>query len=323
MRCAVAVFLGALAVANGSNGRSETVVILIALSFFGLVVGLAIAGPWLTGLAGRLLGRVSRGPVGLLASRRLTDAPSGAFGAISGVVLAVFVASPFSVLIGYANTNTDRGTAMPAGTLIANVGALIPDAATTTPQLIADVRTSPGVADVAAIREGMLGTSEGGIVSVWMVRCADLVATLRITADCNGRQAWAGPNAHLDPADHLSFLADYVFGLDGSDPRYPKPEPLQAGYTVGQFKVDGSLPSFLPDVIIDPGLLADGGARFPLDRLIVATDDSASVAEHVRTLIERTAPGTVVQTVGDVQLSSLGVLGEASRIVALEPWERC
>jgi hypothetical protein len=316
---ATAFFLTAIGMAQGLGGRTSMGVIWIGIGFFGLVVGLAIAGPWLTGVLGRALGRLARGPVGLLASRRLTDAPSGAFGAISGVVMAVFVASAFSVLIGFAAGTADQSAGVPLlpGTVTGSVGAPIPDALVSTPRLVADLRASAGVAAVADIREGMLGTSEGGVLSAWIVRCGDVVATLRITATCDGAQAWTGPRSQLDPRDGLSFLDEYVFGLDNSDPRYPKPEQLPTVYTVGSFQVDDAFAFLLPDVLIDPSLLADGGARFPLDRLLVATDGSVAVAEQVRTLVERTAPGTRVLTAEDLQLASFGVLGEAGRIVAL------
>lgn len=316
---ATAFFITSIGMAQGFRGRTSTGIIWIGVGFFGLVIGLAIAGPWLTGMLGRVLGRLSRGPVGLLASRRLTDAPSGAFGAISGVVLAVFVASAFSVLIGFATANADQSRGLPLvpGTVTGHVGALIPEAPTTTPRLVADLRASAGVAGVAEIREGMLGTADGGVLTAWIVRCADLLVTLRISADCEGAQAWAGPRTHLDPRNELSFLDDYVFGLETSDPRYPKPEPLSTGYTAGSYQMDAEFVGLMPDVIIDPGLLADGGRRFPLDRLLVATKGSATVVEQVRTMIERTAPGTRVLTADDLQLGSFGVLGEAGRIVAL------
>ena len=60
---------------------------------FVIMVGLVIAGPWLTMVAARALARASRRPAGLLAARRLADDPRGGFRAVSGLALALFVAS--------------------------------------------------------------------------------------------------------------------------------------------------------------------------------------------------------------------------------------
>lgn len=56
-----------------------------------ILVGLVIAGPWLTAQAARLLGRLAAGAAPLLAARRLGDNPKAAFRSVSGLVLAVFL----------------------------------------------------------------------------------------------------------------------------------------------------------------------------------------------------------------------------------------
>jgi hypothetical protein len=48
------------------------------------MIGLVIAGPWLTAQAARLFGRVTGGSSALLAPRRLADNPRGAFRAVTG-----------------------------------------------------------------------------------------------------------------------------------------------------------------------------------------------------------------------------------------------
>jgi hypothetical protein len=60
---------------------------------FVIMVGLVIAGPWLTMVAARALARVSGRPAGLLAARRLADDPRSGFRAVSGLTLALFVVS--------------------------------------------------------------------------------------------------------------------------------------------------------------------------------------------------------------------------------------
>jgi hypothetical protein len=59
--------------------------------FLLIIVGLVIAGPWLTMTGARIMaGRTSR-PGGLIAARRLADDPRAAFRAVSGLVLALFI----------------------------------------------------------------------------------------------------------------------------------------------------------------------------------------------------------------------------------------
>ncbi len=98
---AVAVLLGTLTL--GSWRPTDGIgLVASGASFAGIIVGIALAGPWLTALVGRALHRWPRGASTLLVSRRLTDDPRGSFGSIAGVVMAVFVASAFFTFAGYA-----------------------------------------------------------------------------------------------------------------------------------------------------------------------------------------------------------------------------
>ncbi|MEU4645007.1 FtsX-like permease family protein [Micromonospora sp. NPDC023814] len=61
--------------------------------FLLILVGLVLAGPWLTMIAARLLaGRASR-PATLIAARRLSDNPQAGFRSVSGLIVALFVTS--------------------------------------------------------------------------------------------------------------------------------------------------------------------------------------------------------------------------------------
>ncbi|HEY6280149.1 MAG TPA: FtsX-like permease family protein [Streptosporangiaceae bacterium] len=61
--------------------------------FLLLIVGLMVAGPWLTMAGSRALSGRARHPAALIAGRRLADNPRAAFRAVSGLILALFVAS--------------------------------------------------------------------------------------------------------------------------------------------------------------------------------------------------------------------------------------
>jgi hypothetical protein len=63
----------------------------VLLGLLLIMIGLVTGGPWLTGQAAWLLGRMSRGASSLLAARRLADSPKVAFRSVSGLVLAVFL----------------------------------------------------------------------------------------------------------------------------------------------------------------------------------------------------------------------------------------
>jgi hypothetical protein len=86
---------GLLATTKKSIGTAAYPGLLIVM------IGLVIAGPWLTAAVARWSARVLNGASPLLATRRLADNPKAAFRAVRGLVLAVFL-------------GTIAGTLMPA-----------------------------------------------------------------------------------------------------------------------------------------------------------------------------------------------------------------
>ncbi|WP_149831022.1 ABC transporter permease [Streptomyces tailanensis] len=78
---------------QGSQLGTRQLVALLAL-FYG---AFWLFGPWVVDRLGRIAGRFARRPATLLAARRLSDDPSGAWRTVSGLVLAGFVAGFFSV----------------------------------------------------------------------------------------------------------------------------------------------------------------------------------------------------------------------------------
>jgi len=75
------------------------------------MVGLVIAGPWLTAQAARLFGRASSGSSALLATRRLADNPKGAFRAVTGLTLAVFLGTMVGLIVPALNETEVTPTA--------------------------------------------------------------------------------------------------------------------------------------------------------------------------------------------------------------------
>jgi hypothetical protein len=82
-----------------------------------VMVGLVVAGPWLTGQAARLVPRLLAGGSPVLAARRLADNPKAAFRAVSGLVLAVFLGTMVAALLPAIQATT----ATPSADALSNV----------------------------------------------------------------------------------------------------------------------------------------------------------------------------------------------------------
>ncbi|MEU1340975.1 FtsX-like permease family protein [Streptomyces sp. NPDC005827] len=80
---------------TGDSGQLKTRQLLALLGLF--YGGFWLFGPWVVDRLGRIVGRRAKRPATLLAARRLSDDPRGAWRTVSGLVLAGFVAGFFSV----------------------------------------------------------------------------------------------------------------------------------------------------------------------------------------------------------------------------------
>ena len=73
-----------------------------------IIVGLVIAGPWLTMATARVMARRTSRPGTLIAVRRLADDPRAAFRAVSGLVLALFITTV--AVVGITTWNAQQLT---------------------------------------------------------------------------------------------------------------------------------------------------------------------------------------------------------------------
>jgi hypothetical protein len=119
------LFVGALgyiwATSGGGGQLNKRQLLTLLLLFYG---AFWLFGPWVVDRLGRVLGRFARRPATLLAARRLSDDPRGAWRTVSGLVLAGFAAGFFSIsMLGgdtgqyrdqVAVVTTDAGTARQA-----------------------------------------------------------------------------------------------------------------------------------------------------------------------------------------------------------------
>jgi hypothetical protein len=233
-----------------------------------IIVGLVIAGPWLTMAGTRVLAQRASRPGALIAARRLADDPRAAFRAVSGLILALFVFTVAAALL--ATSDTERvgpidGAAanntmvdqfsnlvqVRQGRLMA-AGSVPPPSATALTRLqqiagvrgVAEFRTDPGLTITSP--QLQLQRFPAAVVS-----CTQLASTPGL-----GRCP-AGAAAAMFPAS----LGDIGWNGDLAQVTWPVAE-------------------------IPAGQLA----RLPLSALDVATNGSRSAIDQARTVLENAYP---------------------------------
>jgi hypothetical protein len=265
-----------------------------ASSFLLIIVGLFIAGPWLTMAAARGMARWTSRPSTLIAARRLADDPRAAFRAVSGLVLALFITTVAMVAIttqdaknltrfgsvaeskvltdqisassqvagnggpGYFGGAAPPGPAAPAARLTAQLGG-IPGV-----QGVLVVRAAPGLTIPGRFDGGNLGG--GGPVPAGVISCAQL-ATVSALGRCP-----AGATTAAFPAD----------GFNG---------PLSGvNTTTGITWPAANVPATRLDAL-------------GVDAINVATNGTVPAVEQARTVLEnaRAYPGvSTPSTIGDL-----------------------
>jgi hypothetical protein len=153
-------------------------------SFALILIGLFIAGPWLTMAVARAMARWTSRPSTLIAARRLADDPRAAFRAVSGLVLALFITTVAVVSITTQNAKnlTRWGSATEANVLTDQLPQAPPSPGhkkTTTQQgttagpesaasaapLLAQLQGIPGVQGVVVVRADPQLTVPGSLLS--------------------------------------------------------------------------------------------------------------------------------------------------------------
>ncbi|MFJ9151111.1 FtsX-like permease family protein [Streptomyces sp. NPDC102270] len=113
---------------TGGGQLSTRQVIGLLLLFYG---AFWLFGPWVVDRLGRLVGRFARSPATLLAGRRLSDDPRGAWRTVSGLVLAGFAAGFFAVSMVGMDGSAHRDQVAVAGAHASQVRTLLRDAGVT------------------------------------------------------------------------------------------------------------------------------------------------------------------------------------------------
>lgn len=145
------------------------------------MVGLILAGPWLTMIGARLVSRRAKHPELLISGRRLADNPQAGFRAVSGLVLALFVTS---VAIGVITTITSdaggsRNTPVERTTLIARFTTYTPagprNIASIPSSLVGGLAQIPGLHGVSVFHAEPSANPNGSMTLV--VSCGQLAGT--------------------------------------------------------------------------------------------------------------------------------------------------
>ncbi|MCZ7374543.1 ABC transporter permease [Micromonospora sp. WMMC250] len=193
-----------------------------------IMVGLVVAGPWLTMVGARVMARYANRPATLIAARRLADNPKAGFRAISGIMLALFVTS---VAVGVITTIVaNRGPAPTGSTDASTVTTVFDEKVPTVPDaLVADLRAIAGVRSATAIRENptMMDGGEVGVIACTDLpsaygRCADGASVIKVPLGLSRWRESASP-ATVWPAASLTVddlqrlpVVSMVVGTDGS-----------------------------------------------------------------------------------------------------------
>ena len=244
--------------AAGKPGAIGSQLLELLVGFALLIVGLVLAGPWFTTAGSRIMAKRASRPATLIAGRHLLDDPKAAFRFVSGLVIALFVASAAIGALSSVTQVTGGGIANASLSTLADPFCTYsttdcPTAsvvASVPPSVLHELRATPGVQGVALVHEAPSQTQEGR--SFGVVACDELATTPAI-----GRCA---PRATVASVGY--FLSKVL------------------GHTANASTT--TWPSW--------NLSATQLASLPVSAVVVATNGSSGAIERVRTELERAFP---------------------------------
>ncbi len=267
------------------------------LGFFLIMVGLVLAGPWLTMTGAKLMATRTSRVAPMLAGRRLSDNPRGAYRAISGLILAVFVTS---VSVGVISTMlTDHGStssSTPASKTVTDQFdfSLNSSVRSVPSSVVSSLRDTPGVTGVTLVyvappdihTDGIVPNINGlgGDLQDGLVSCLELDHTPAL-----GRCQSGATYAEL--GDDIAFMP------------VTKSVTIAAATTWPSATITGDL----------KGL--------PVQLVAVATNGSASAIARAETILDRAFPFVgSTGLFGEINLGTAQLLSElntASEVVIL------
>ena len=244
--------------AAGKPGAVGGQVLELLAGFVLLVVGLVFAGPWFTTAGARLMANRASRPSTLIAGRRLLDNPKAAFRFISGLVIALFVASAAIGALSSIAAASSSGTGSAGKDTLADpfcsfsasncpASAHVPSVPG---HVLTELRTTPGVRSVTLVHQSPFQAQLGN--SFGVVACGQLARTPAIGT--------CAPGASVA---NIGYFLSNLLGHNS-----------HASSTVW--------PS--------ASLSVASAARLPVDAVVVATDGSPGSLERARTTLERAFP---------------------------------
>ena len=246
--------------AHGKPGSNGGQLLELLVGFVLLVVGLVLAGPWFTTAGSRLMTKRANRPATLIAGRRLLDNPKAAFRFISGLVIALFVASALiGALSSIAFVSSSGGGSAGKYTLaepFCSFSTSNCPASTQVPsvpgQVLAELHATPGVRGVTVVHQVPPGQQANWGGPAGVVVCAQLAKTPAIGT--------------CAPGATVASIGYFLSNLLGHN--------SHASSTIW--------PS--------AHLAAAKAASLHVDAVVVATDGSSRSLERVRTTLERAFP---------------------------------
>jgi hypothetical protein len=248
-----------------SNGSQ---ILEVLVGFVLIVVGLVLAGPWLTKVGSRLMAKRARRPATLIAGRRLLDNPRAAFRSISGLVLALFVASAaIGALSSIVAVSSQGGSAESTATLddqlcgVTNSCGASTEVPSVPGQVLTGLRAAPGVRGMTVVHVGPSPVQQ--MNGEGLVACDQLAKTPAI-----GKCA---------PGATVATIGYFLQPITGNN--------------------SASSSTVWPSAHLSVASIAS----LPAEAVVVATDGSSSSLERIRTALERAFPfrGTPVVVKGN------------------------
>jgi hypothetical protein len=256
-------------------------------SFLLIMVGIVVAGPWLTKVGATLMARYSTGASVLVAGRRLADNPRGSFRTISGLILALFVTSvSFGVITTLLSDHATSNSSSAANNTVTD--QFNNDSTGSTPSvpasLVDAIRATSGVRGVSVVYQAppdirIDGTVPylngiGGDVQDGVVACSQLRFTPAL-GQCHLGATYAAVE------QYLAFM------------------PVTKSVALTS------------STIWPSAQLGDGISGLPVQLVAVATGGSWSTIARVQTELESAFPFTSsITQFGDLDSQSAQLLGE-------------
>jgi hypothetical protein len=279
----------------------------LIIGSFVLVMGaIVVAGPWLTLVVGRVLGRIG-GPASLLAGRRLRAAAGTGFRTVAAVVLAVFAGAFFDTIATTA-AGLQPDSALAAPTFVATSELPAAELAAAADELA----TVEGVEDTLPLPGAVVYTeSERYFARAWVAPCSDVARLF--------------PGSGLDCRTGIQVSSERVPDSwarvsAGSDPTSEGPVDGNAGlvspseaseFDAGRARARG----LTAEMIVDPSLLPAGPAIASDGRLAIRTDGDPHSLERARTAL--VLAGFRGQTEAETRVTNNAVIAEIRHLINL------